>query len=98
MKMDKKQYLLTILKQLEPIWSLSLWFISLLENWNFEDDILDQLIEAISWSIHEVKLEKDKIKMQKWLEIMQKMKDLEDKSNESDKKDLEELDNLLENF
>lgn len=96
--MNKKEYLLKILTQLEPIRDLAKWLKVLVEQWNLEDNILDILIDAIKWAIHTTKSELAKEKLEKWLNALEKMKDLEQESIEQDKKDLEELDKLIDSF
>lgn len=96
--MDKKSYLLKVLTQLEPIWSLSKWLGFLVEEWNLDNNITDVLIEAIQWSIHNTKSIVDKEKLQKWLMALQKMKELEEKSIIEDENDLAALENLLDNI
>lgn len=96
--MDKKSYLLKVLTQLEPIWSLSKWLEFLVEEWNLDNNITDVLIEAIQWSIHNTKSIVDKEKLQKWLMALQKMKELEEKSIIEDENDLAALENLLDNI
>lgn len=96
--MDKKEILIKILTQLEPIWNLAKWLKSLVETWTLWDNMLDILIEAVQWAVHTVKSKKDREKIQKWLDVMQKIKKMEEKSKEQDEKDLEELDKMLDNF
>jgi DNA-binding FrmR family transcriptional regulator len=96
--MNKKEYLLKILTQLEPIRDLAKWLKILVWQWNLEDNILDILIDAIKWAIHTTKSELAKEKLEKWLNTLEKMKELEQESIEQDKKDLEELDNLIDSF
>ncbi len=96
--MDKKEYLLKVLNQLEPIRDLAKWLKILVDEWNLWDDVLDILIEAVQWAVSTVKSDLDKEKLQRWLEALQKMKEMEDKSRIEDEKDLEDLDNMLENI
>ena len=96
--MDKKEYLLKVLNQLEPIRDLAKWLKILVDEWNLWDDVLDILIEAVQWAVSTVKSDLDKEKLQRWLEALQKMKEMEDKSRMEDEKDLKELDNMLENI
>lgn len=96
--MDKKEYLLKVLNQLEPIRDLAKWLKILVDEWNLWDDVLDILIEAVQWAVSTVKSDLDKEKLQRWLEALQKMKEMEDKSRMEDEKDLEDLDNMLENI
>ena len=96
--MDKKEYLLKVLNQLEPIRDLAKWLKILVDEWNLWDDVLDILIEAVQWAVSTVKSDLDKEKLERWLEALQKMKEMEDKSRMEDEKDLEDLDNMLENI
>lgn len=96
--MDKKEYLLKILEQLEPIWNLAPWLKVLVEQWNLNDSILDVLIDAVKWAIHTTKSELAKEKLEKWLNALEKMKQIEQQSIQQDEKDLEELDKILDTF
>lgn len=96
--MTKKEYLLKILEQLEPIRDLAKWMKILVEEWNLWDDILDILINAVQWAVSTAKSELDKQKLQKWLDVLQKMKQMEAESRMQDEKDLAELDELIDSF
>ena len=96
--MDKKEYLQKILVQLEPIRDLAKWLELLIEQWNLWDDTLDVLINAVQWAVSTAKSELDKQKLQKWLDVLQKMKQMEAESKMQDEKDLAELDSLLDSF
>ena len=96
--MTKKEYLLKILGQLEPIRDLAKWLELLIEQWNLWDDTLDVLINAVQWAVSTAKSELDKKKLQKWLDALQKMKQMEEESRMQDEKDLAELDKMLEDF
>ena len=96
--MDKKEYLLKILTQLEPIRDLAKGLKILVNEWNLWDDILDTLINAVQWAVSTAKSELDKQKLQKWLDALNKMKQMEEKSKMQDEKDLAELDKLIDNF
>lgn len=96
--MNKKEYLLRILTQLEPIRDLAKWLKILVEQWNLDGNILDIVINAVQWAISTAKSELDKKKFQKWLDFLQKMKQMEEESRMQDEKDLAELEKILENF
>ena len=96
--MDKKEYLLKILTQLEPIRDLANWLKTLVNEWNLWDDVLDVLINSVQWAVSTVKSELDKQKLQKWLDALQKMKQMEEESKTQDEKDLKELDDLIDSF
>ena len=96
--MDKKEYLLKILEQLEPVRTLASWLKVVVEQWIFWDDVTDALIWVLESGISSTKSEVDKIKMEKWLNALQKMKQMEEECNMQDEKDLEELDNIINSF
>ena len=96
--MDKRQYLLKVLTQLEPVWNLAEWLKILVEEWNLWENTLDALIEAVQWAISISKSDLDKKKLEKWLEALQKMKNMEEDSKMQDEKDLEELDKIIDSF
>ena len=96
--MDKKEYLQKILTQLEPIRDLAKWLKILVDEWNLGDDILDILINAVQWAVSTAKSEMDKKKLQKWLDVLNKMEEMETESRMQDKRDLSELDCMLDGF
>lgn len=96
--MNKKQDLIQILEKLEPIRDLAPWLKILVEQWNLEENMLDILINAVTWAVHTAKSQKDKKKIQKWLEAMQKIKELEKESEEKDKEEIDKLSMTLENI
>ena len=96
--MTKKDYLMKILIQLEPIRDLAKWLKILVDEWNLWDDVLDVLINALQWAVNTAKWEIDREKLQKWLDALQKMKEMEEKSRMQDQDDLEELDKLIDSF
>ena len=96
--MDKKEYLLKILTQLEPIRDLANWLKTLVNEWNLWDDVLDVLINSVQWAVSTAKSELDKQKLQKWLGALQKMMQMEEESKMQDEKDLKELDDLIDSF
>lgn len=96
--MTKKDYLLKVLVNLEPIRDLAKWMKILVEQWDLWDDILDILIDAVQWAVSTAKSELDKQKLQKWLNALQKMKQMEAESKMQDDKDLAELDEMIDSF
>lgn len=95
-KMDKKEYLLKILTQLEPIWNLAKWLKILIEQWYLDDNLLDVITQAVEWAVHTTKDQLAKEKLQKGLDALQKLKQLEAESKAKDEQDLAELDKMLE--
>lgn len=96
--MNKKEYLLKLLEQLSPIWSLAKWFKIVVEQWDLNDSIIDMLIEAIKGAIHVVKNEAAQWKLQKSMIYLEEMKDIEKKEKMEDDEELQKLDNLLQDF
>ena len=96
--MTKKEYLLKILEQLEPVWELAPGLRLLVEQWALWDNVLDTLTSAVESGIQSARSELAKQKMKKWLDALEKMKQIEKQSAMQDQKELSELDNLLNNF
>lgn len=94
--MDKKEYLIRILDQLQPVWNLASGLKTLVEIWHLEDDMLNTITQAVEWAIHTTKSELAKRKLQKWLEALQHMKQMEAQARLKDEEDLKKLDKLLE--
>ena len=94
--MDKKEYLLKILVQLEPIWNLAKWLRILVELWHLDDNLLDVITQAVEWAIHTTKDEIAKRRLEKWLTVLQNLKQREAESKAQDEKELAELDQMIE--
>lgn len=94
--MDKKEYLLKILTQLEPIWNLAKWLKILVEQWHLDDNLLDIITQAVEGAVHTVKDELAKKKLQRWLDILQRLRQREAESRAQDEKELAELDKMIE--
>ena len=95
-KMTQKEYLIKILEQLEPVWSLARWLKILVNGWHLDNNLLETITEAIQWAIHTAKTDQDKKKLQKWLDALQRMRQMEEEARKKEQKDLEELDKMLE--
>ena len=96
--MDKKEYLLKILVQLEPIRDLALWLRILVEQWNLWDDVLGILIDAVQWAVNTASTEVAKKRLQKWLDALEKIRQMETESRTQDERDLIELDRMIDSF
>ena len=96
--MDKKEYLLKVLTQLEPIRDLAAGLKILVNEWNLWDNVLDVLINAVQWAVNTAKTEVAKKRLQKWLDAMEKMKQMETESRMQDERDLSELDRMIDSF
>lgn len=93
--MDKRDYLIKILKQLEPIWNLAKWLEILVEQWHLDDNLLDVITQAVEWAVHTTKDQLAKEKLQKWLNALQRLKQMEAESRKKDEEDLAELYKML---
>lgn len=93
--MTKKEYLLKILEQLEPIRELAPGLKILVEQWALWEDVIDMLSKAVENWINSVRSEISKQKMKKWLDALERMKEMEKQSAMQDERQLEELDKLL---
>jgi len=96
--MNKKEYLIKLLEQLSPMWSLAKWFKVIVEQWELQDSVIDMLMEAIQWAVHTVKDEFAQEKLQKWMTYLQEMKNIEDQEKMEDEAELQKLDQLLQDF
>ena len=96
--MNKKEYLQKILTQLEPIRDLATGLKILVNEWNLWDDVLDVLINAVQWAVNTAKSDLDRQRLQKWLNVMEKMKQIENESKSQDERDLSELDRMIDDF
>ena len=90
--MDKKAMLIKILDQLEPVRELAKGLKILVQEGNLWEKELDLLIEAVGWAVHFAKNEQAKQKLQKGMDVLQKIKDMEEKEEQ------EEIDLDLELF
>ena len=79
--MDKKAALLKILDQLIPIRDLAKGLKILVEEGNLGENELDLITNAVAWAVHTAKTEGEKEKLQKSMDILQKIKELEAQEN-----------------
>lgn len=96
--MTKKEYLVKILDNLEPVRDLAPWLKVIVEQWALWDDVLDTLIGAVESGIHAARSEAAKLKMKKWLDSLTRMKQIEKQSALKDEKELAELNKLISDF
>lgn len=96
--MTKKEYLLKILENLEPVRDLASGLKVVVEQWALWDDVLDTLIWAVESGIHSARSEVSKVKMKKGLDVLQRMKQMEEQSALQDEKELAQLDELIDSF
>lgn len=94
--MTQKEYLIKILEQLEPVWSLARWLKILVNGWHLDNNLLEIIAEAIQWAIHTAKTDSDRKKLQKSLNALQRMREIEAEARKKEEQDLLELDKMLE--
>ena len=93
--MNKKSYLLKLLNSLKDIRPTAEQFETIILQWAFDDQLIDELLSVIRQVIHQVSDEITKEKLQKGLQVLEHIKQLENKSKAEDEEDLTELDTLL---
>ena len=86
--MDKKAALLKILDQLIPIRELAKGLKILVEQGNLGEQELDLITNSVEGAVHTAKTEGEREKLQKGMQILQKIKNME----EQEKADEIELD------
>ena len=96
--MTKKEYLIKILDNLESVRDLAPGLKVVVEQWALWDDVLDTLIESVESGIHSARSEVAKLKMKKWLDALENMKQIEKQSDMQDEEELAQLDELINNF
>lgn len=84
--------LLKILDQLEPVRELAKGLKILVQEGNLWEKELDLITNAVAWAVHTAKTEQEKQKLQKGMDVLQKIKDMEEKEEQ------EEIDLDLELF
>jgi len=75
--MDKKAALLKILDQLIPIRELAKGLKILVEHGELGENELDLITNAVAGAVHTAKTEGEKEKLQKSMDILQRIKELE---------------------
>ena len=65
--MDKKELILYLLTRVESYWPKAATFMSLIKNWELNDDLLDQLYKLLKQWISNVKDKQVQLKLKKEL-------------------------------
>lgn len=90
---QKKKLIIKVLTKLKPYRNLAEGILALVESSYVDEKTIDGILSLINQSIKSVKNNKSKIKLEKSLEIIQKIHHQEDMQKES-----ENIDQLLENI
>ena len=96
--MDRKEFLMKILVELEPIRDLANGLVYLVQEWKLWDNVLDVLINAVQWAITTANYVKDKNKMKRSLDALSKLKQMEIDNKLNDEKDLNQLESMIDNL
>jgi hypothetical protein len=96
--MNKKDYISKILDKLYIYWPLARWLKVLLNEDKLNDDQIAWLLSVFEHAIKETWDKIEKEKLQKWIDLIKKLKSLEEDWSKQDSKDVQELDKILENI
>lgn len=94
--MNNKDFLLKTLSILSQYWD---WAKTLFENVkadNYDESTLEYLAEQVRASINEVKDEKIKTQLWKWLDIIKKIAEME--KNDTDEEEVKNLESMIDNL
>jgi len=94
-EMWKKEYILILLETLSRSWPLAKGLKSLVESSVLGEQAIDVLVQIFTEVIKNIKDKGHKEKLEKSLDILEKIKLLELNSEKEDEKKIEELDSLL---
>lgn len=94
--MDKKNYLIKVLVQLEPIRSEATQLKKIVEKDYLDDFDIQNIINALNKAIINTKNKLLKDKFKNALLILKKIQELEAESKKQDEKDLKELEHMFE--
>ena len=87
----KKQLLIKVLTKLKPYRNLAEGILALIESSYVDNQTIDGIIRLINKSMKRVKKARQKVAMQKWLALVQRIKDREEKEKQISDKELDKL-------
>lgn len=94
--MTKKEYILKLLDVISPTVLPIAWDIRLLiEADEISDELIDSLVLIFKNAIDTTTNQREKEKLEKWVNILNALKQREENSKIQDQVDIENLDNLL---
>ncbi len=94
--MTKKDYVLMALKGLENDWTPASWLIALIENYDVNEDMIDQLTNIIKEAVKSISDEGVRDKMMRTIAILDKIKTMEAKEREQEAIELKEIEKMIE--
>ena len=77
----KKKLLIQVLTKIKPYRDVAEGILALVESSYIDEKAIDGVIHLIAVSVKNAKNKEDKVKMQKWLEKIQKIKQMEEDEN-----------------
>ena len=87
----KKQLLIKVLTKLKPYRNLAEGILALIESSYVDNQTIDGILRLINQSMKRVKKAREKVAMQKWLALVQRIKDREEKEKQISDKELDKL-------
>jgi len=96
--MNRKQYVIDILKKLEPHLSMVTWIIAMIELWNCTNEDIDSIIKIIESQIKNIKDKNLKNRLKKIQDILLIIKDKETISRIEEEKEINNLLKEIENI
>jgi len=94
--MTKKDYVLKVFEALKWISPIADNLAVLLQHTDINDEALDQIIAIFRNSMKNITDKKTAQKLQKWVAILEKVREMEAESKKQDEEDLKQLDALLQ--
>jgi len=96
--MNKKDYIWQVLEKLSTYRPIARWLKVLLKEDKLSDDQINWLLSVFEHAISEASDKIEKEKLQKWIDVIKKIRSLEEDKTKQDVKDIQELDKMLENI
>lgn len=96
--MTQKEYLLQLLAKLYPTWTLAESFTNIIRNIEVDDAMIQTIMWALKYSIHESKIKISIKKQKKMISFLEKLKNIEQSQSKKDIEDIHNLDKLLNDF
>lgn len=93
--MDKKQYVLKMLEELQNIWPLARWLKILAEANEINNDVMDILINTFQEASKNIEDETSKQKLQQASLFLQELKQRELDDQKNDEQDISKIEELL---
>ena len=93
---QKKQLLIKVIEKIKPYRNKSEEVLDLLNNWNYNENLIDEIIKRLSKAIKKCRKQGEMNSLRKWLEAVKKIRELEEQDKISDEELDSQLDALLE--